>query len=106
MDDDYGTRFSSVVPISLLSPTSRLSGARPAAGLAYERSRLAVFSLSLWLIIVYSSRMDKLYTTDDAAKYLGVTASRLRQFIIENGGQIIGGPHKQVDEGYPVKSCG
>ncbi|MCP5487230.1 MAG: hypothetical protein H7A43_01145 [Verrucomicrobia bacterium] len=50
--------------------------------------------------------MDKLYTTDDAAKYLGVTASRLRQFIIENGGQIIGGPHKQVDEGYPVKSCG
>lgn len=27
--------------------------------------------------------MGKLYTTDDAAKYLGVTASRVRQFIME-----------------------
>lgn len=28
--------------------------------------------------------MGKLYTTDDAAKYLGVTASRVRQFIMES----------------------
>ena len=28
--------------------------------------------------------MAKLFTTDDASKYLGVTASRVRQFIIEN----------------------
>lgn len=34
-------------------------------------------------MVVYSLRMGKLYTTDDAAKYLGVTASRVRQFIME-----------------------
>jgi len=28
--------------------------------------------------------MGKLYTTDDAAKYLGVTPSRVRQFIMES----------------------
>lgn len=27
--------------------------------------------------------MGKLYTTEDAAKYLGVTPSRVRQFIME-----------------------
>lgn len=27
--------------------------------------------------------MSKLYTTEDAAKYLGVTPSRVRQFIME-----------------------
>jgi site-specific DNA-methyltransferase (cytosine-N4-specific) len=27
--------------------------------------------------------MDKFFTTDDAGKYLGVTASRVRQLIIE-----------------------
>lgn len=28
--------------------------------------------------------MNKLFTTEDAAKYLGVTPSRVRQFIMEN----------------------
>jgi site-specific DNA-methyltransferase (cytosine-N4-specific) len=34
-------------------------------------------------MVIYSFRMSKLYTTDEAAKYLGVTASRVRQFIME-----------------------
>lgn len=29
-------------------------------------------------------RMSKLFTTEDAAKYLGVTPSRVRQFIMED----------------------
>jgi excisionase family DNA binding protein len=28
--------------------------------------------------------MAKLFTTEDASKYLGVSASRVRQFILEN----------------------
>ena len=35
-------------------------------------------------VIVYSLRMGKYFTTEEAAKYLSVTPSRVRQFIIEN----------------------
>ena len=33
--------------------------------------------------IIYSLRMSKYFTTEEAAKFLGVTPSRVRQFIAE-----------------------
>ena len=35
------------------------------------------------LSLVYSYRMSKYFTTEEAATYLGVTASRVRQYIAE-----------------------
>jgi site-specific DNA-methyltransferase (cytosine-N4-specific) len=34
--------------------------------------------------MLYLKLMGELYTTEDAAKYLGVTPSRIRQFILED----------------------